>query len=280
MTAEITRIVTVHRQWEHVARWIGDDALFEPRVAWILVNDDPLSLPAPGLADQIASRGIRRIDLPRNCGRSAARNEGARLAATPWIEHVDGDDHPLPFPLADLATGPDVSLLFFPVRERSDESSPPDTAPISPGGYWDFLCPACSPFDQRPASTAWRREAFLSLLGYDARWEPSEDLHLCWQATRLGLRAGHPHTPKQCYLAHAATSFRAQRDHHGSFRFFRWLLPQLSGTQQRQVALLLGRQWIAAHLQSIREGAAARREIAAYLWARTTGRFRHFNRPS
>ncbi len=201
--ALITRICTVYRQWPEVETWLGDDALFGPDIAWIFVNDAPDAPPSAALQQRLTQRGAQVVTMPRNSGRSLARNAGTAAATTEWVEHIDGDDRPLPFPLAELPVG-SAALVFFPVRHRGDASDRlPETEDSfeyhAPDRFLNLLFAPLQPMDWRPCSTLWRRSALQDLGGYDPRFEPSEDIHLAWRALQASLPAGHGRTAKQCY---------------------------------------------------------------------------------
>ncbi len=194
----LTRIVTVYRQWEFVARWADDSRLADPRVAWIFVNDaaSPDDLLPPSLRGTAVGRGARFVEDGVNRGRSAARNRGAALAATPWIAHIDGDDTPLPLPeVAPFLEGGD-DLVFFPFATHDDRFVPGsggeawteervDTAVF--GELFRALGLA-EPVDWRPASLLWRRDFFEQIGGYDGRCEGAEDAQLVWKALGRGAR--------------------------------------------------------------------------------------------
>ena len=59
------------------------------RVAETLVIDDNSTDNSVGVAESL---GYRVVRLPRNGGAAAARNEGLRLATTPWVAFLDSDD--------------------------------------------------------------------------------------------------------------------------------------------------------------------------------------------
>ena len=199
----ITRICTVHRQWPAVAGWLESRELFPPEIAWIFINDAPDDAPPAPLRKLLAERGARLLESPVNLGRSNARNAGTALAATLWIEHLDGDDTPLAFD-PEAAAARECDLQFFPVQHQGAgaerlRGSDPSFAYHAPDKFFNALFAAFQPMDWRPASTLWRREALQQLGGYDARFETAEDMHLLCKALRASLRAGHADVPKQIY---------------------------------------------------------------------------------
>lgn len=192
MSVAVSRIVTLYNQWEFLD-WLDDDALFAPETTFVLIDDASTQPPPDRVLARIRARGILLHRLPRNVGRARARNAGADLAASEWIEFVDGDDRPLPLDPRPLAGGAELGV--FPVRvhgARTDELAPPVRCPLlvdarAPGGY----------VDPRPAALAWRRPTFLALGGFDPRAEPVEDLDLALRARHLPR--AYATQPKQSY---------------------------------------------------------------------------------
>jgi hypothetical protein len=198
----ITRICTVYRQWPQVAAWLTRDELFTGECAWIFVNDCPENPPPDAVGAILQQRGALLHEMRINGGRSQARNTGTALARTPWVEHVDGDDRPLPLPSDELSPD-DVGLVFFPVLHQGPGS---ENLPAEPtftyhgrNAFFDLVFASYLPMDWRPCSTLWRRETLNALGGFDARFEPVEDIYLVWRAVRAGVRAGHAPVAKQCY---------------------------------------------------------------------------------
>lgn len=211
----ISRIVTLHDQW-HFLDWLADDSLFTPGVEFLLIDDCSSQPVPPGVVAAIASRGIALHRLPRNAGRSVARNTGAALAQGEWIEFIDGDDRPLP--LAWTESWGTADLVLFPVTAHGPEI--PETNQINVTHF--LLGDPRSPTghrDPRPANTLWRKAAFHELGGFDPRLEPVEDLDLAWRA--LARPAAYAGAAKQSYNHHGGSLLKGIESTAGFLKFYR-----------------------------------------------------------
>ena len=200
--APVSRIVTCYKQWTFLGHWLKDDALFGPGVEWLVVNDAPGHAPPPDVSDLMARRGVRLLTVLSNMGRSRARNHGAREARGTWLDFVDGDDHPLPLDPATVLNR-DCELLAGPVRLADATRTPfadASRAPIEAFDNWADLLPRFAPINVAPSALLWRREYFLALDGYDARFDGGEDLQLAYRAMTHGARLERMPCPKQCYF--------------------------------------------------------------------------------
>ena len=214
----ITRIVTVYRQWNLLKLWLRNGSLIQPCVEWIVINDCPADACPPEIATQLLEAGMRVFNVETNLGRSGARNWGVERAAGTWIEHIDGDDVPLPLDteIIQQFTLTSEDFILFPVASHREGDSLSTLLKRSetifenglggPGGLHATVLPEFIPVDVRPAATLWRRSTFQLLNGYDGRFSCSEDLHLLWKARSAGRIAGHAAAPKQSYRIHAANS--------------------------------------------------------------------------
>jgi glycosyltransferase involved in cell wall biosynthesis len=282
----LSRIVTCHHQWDWIPLWLETPGLFVPEVEWIIVNDAPSDPCPPDLEPVLLGRGVRVFAPPVNVGRSAARNLGAERASGAWIEHVDGDDRPLPFPLPSLAAAETAGarLVLYPELEYTERSPAPHLSnpwpSWKPGDhtYWGFLFPEFAPVNPHPAGTAWLRSAYLGLGGYDARVSNGEDLHLLWRAGAAGMRALHWPEPKQAYLVHPGTSVRGRAHTYQHHETLLWLRARATGKVARQLDLLIGRQLLYNVEYSLRECGSKSGPLLAYLRAKLAGTFSGFNR--
>ena len=200
----LSRIVTVYRQWDSVARWIDDPALADPRVEWVFVNDSPSPddlVPAP-LRETAVGRRARFVEDGVNRGRSAARNRGASLATAPWLAHVDGDDRPLAveLPLAvfhgESDGGPMPDLVFLPFASDAGTFWTEERIDTAVFGELFRALGVPKAVDWRPAALLWRREFFGRIGGYDGRFEGAEDAHVVWKALRAGAQAARGAAPQ------------------------------------------------------------------------------------
>ncbi len=188
----LSRIVTVYDQWGFLD-WLDDDALFTPETEFILVDDCSKQAAPPDLLSRMKARGVRLHRLLRNSGRCVARNTGAQLAGGEFLDFIDGDDRPLPLAADPAWASADVVFFHFDVHgmatdmRRSWVRHPLLAAADSPEGY----------LDPRPAAVLWRKTAFASLGGFDARFETGEDLELVLRA--LDRPRAFSTKPKQSY---------------------------------------------------------------------------------
>jgi len=229
----LTRIVTVHRQWGDVARWIDDARLADPRVEWIFVDDAEDAPCPPALRETAVGRGARFVADGVNRGRSGARNRGAALAAAPWLAHMDGDDLPLPLPPG-FAFPEEAALLLLPFLAPGGASSWTESRVDT--AVFDELFAALggpAPFDWRPASLVWRREAFAAAAGYDGRFEGAEDAHLVWKALRGGVRTAKGEAP---LVAVAEGGPRSGQLHLSSGRLRFWEAVEAAGEREKNPA--------------------------------------------
>lgn len=251
----------------------------------MVVNDAPDDPCPADLAGLLRARGVSIENCPVNLGRSAARNLGAARAATPWIEHVDGDDRPLPFPIDSLAraAGSEAGLISYPELEYTEPGpTPAMTNPWprwEPGvhTYWAFLFPQYGPVNPHPAGTVWARDAYLALGGYDARLANGEDMQLLWKASRAGVRCLHWPAPKQAYLIHAATSVRGRSHTYAHHATLLLLRAEASGEIARKLDLLIGRQLLYNAEFSLGELWRRRATVWSYLRAKLDRSFGRFN---
>lgn len=211
----ITRLVTCYRQWHLLARWLDHDALHQDGVDWMIVNDSP-ETPIPAEIQAIADRrGITMLTPRVNLGRCNARNWGVRQARSEWIDLVDGDDIPLRLDPA-MLSGVDTDLVNCPIvtYELGAESETPianppekgvtDRHPFGPTHINAMMYPSYMPADPRPVAMIYRRQPYLEIGGYDARYDDGwNDTEFLARAYLHGLTMHHAPTCKQAYLYQA-----------------------------------------------------------------------------
>ena len=224
----LTRIVTCFRQWNMIRHWLRNTELFAARTEWIVVNDCPADTPRPELAAELSQRQVRVLAPECNLGRSAARNWGARHAHGEWIEHIDGDDLPLPVEVSELPPPESADVLQFPARSTrvplTEIGHWTDfQAAVAPTENWSPLLEALRPFDVRLTATMWRLAFFSGLGGYDGRFEGFEDVHLAFKASRCGARVLRLERPKQVYCQRPERDTLGRLRIEGAGRFLRWL---------------------------------------------------------
>ena len=242
----LVRIVTCYRQWDNFERWLGHDALFAPDIAWLTVNDDPRDPPPTTTARRLTQRGVQIVTSPDNLGRSGARNLGTAHAHSAWVEHIDGDDLPLPvqptsWPAAtecDLLQFPTVVAPFNPASSSTERTGSPQ--PHQP--IWTPLTSEIGPIDVRLSATVWSRTFLEKISGYDPRFDGFEDVHLGFKAARAGARIVHFDSPKQVYCQKAGRATLAPIRVNGSLAFMRWLRTHHPEVASREVSAWLGKE--------------------------------------
>ena len=193
---------------------------------------------ADGTADVAEREGARVIRLEQNRGAAAARNEGIRAARGDAIALLDSDDYWEPHHLATVASllerHPDAAAAGTAVRFVGTKSGVwkgriPEGPPtvVVREAFRDWLTPT--------SSTVVRRDALLSVGGYDESERYSEDFDL-W--LRLARRF----------------RFVASREITASCR-----------SHADQLSANLERQWLARYKFRLRALEAIRREGDAQL---------------
>ncbi|MBS0630855.1 MAG: glycosyltransferase [Verrucomicrobia bacterium] len=212
---KLSRIVTLHNQW-HYLDWLADDTLFADGNEFIFVDDCSTEPMPADLPARLAARCAILHRLPRNRGRSVARNTGTGLAHGDWVEFVDGDDRPLPLRWNEAWAGSD--LVLFPATGHGPEK--PEAHQIDANHF--LLRDPKSPTghrDPRPANTLWRKVALDDLGGFDPRMEPVEDLDLAWRA--LSRPAAYATAPKQSYNHHGASLLKGIESTAAFLKFYK-----------------------------------------------------------
>ncbi|MBW4590419.1 glycosyltransferase [Aetokthonos hydrillicola Thurmond2011] len=235
----VTRICTSYKQWHYIRKWIHNDELFNDFTDWIILNDCP-SDPMPEDLKEIANeRGIKVEEFEFNIGRCAARNFGVNISETKYIEHIDGDDLPLPLDQAFLENSSD-DLIFFKIPHHQIDSSG-RTIPVrdkdnnlflegnQPCQFYGSLFQQWGNVAVRPAGTLWNRDVFLSLGGYDERFAGAEDAHLVWKAYLKKVSYTWADFPKQSYLEENVYKLESEYFPQGFLKF--WYLVKETGPE-------------------------------------------------
>lgn len=203
----LSRIVTCYNQWNYVRKWLDEEELFIKSVEWILINDAPNNTVPTDVKIKLQEKNFRFYSHKFNQGRCTVRNWGVELSEGQWIEHIDGDDLPLKIDISELNKFYDKEILAYKTgyhekKHFNNLSEEKNKIPIieKQNGYFDFLLPNYNPIDPRPVGILWKRDAFQSLGGYDARYESIEDLHLVWKAHISNFKIGHVDACKQSHF--------------------------------------------------------------------------------
>jgi glycosyltransferase involved in cell wall biosynthesis len=223
----LARVVTCFRQWREIASWADVSELFDPRIEWIIINDCPENCCPPDLRANLEKRGVKLIFPKFNSGRSNARNLGTAAARSVWIEHIDGDDLPLPINVEGLPDPEQFEILQFliaevttPVYELKSFEMTYNARPA--GGDWATFTGHLAPFEVRPAATMWKRTFLEGLGGYDARFETVEDVQLALKASASRARVWRGSHPKQVYYRRPGRDSFPRWRVEGMLRVCRW----------------------------------------------------------
>jgi glycosyltransferase involved in cell wall biosynthesis len=158
-------------------------------------------------AEEIAVRGARVIRI-EHAGRSAARNRGVEEARTELVAFLDDDDLVLPGRFARQAEAiGEAPLTFGRVQVVGAEGRVQADwnellarrFPNGPVGAAELLARQTPIYT---SATLLRREAFLSVGGYDPALDAYEDLDLYLRLARLGPLVPTPGEPVAVYRLH------------------------------------------------------------------------------
>ena len=202
---KLTRIITCYKQWNYIALWITNRQLFNEYTEWIIINDCPEQKCPDKIKDIAKKNEIRVVENIVNFGRSKSRNYGAKISTAKWVDHIDGDDLPLPINESVLSKN-NVGVIIFPVQHHRIINSNivfMDNYHNERyyGHFNDIGCVNYPPLDPRPSSFIFLRDEFLRIGGYDARFDGIEDRHLLWKADVTGIQLSYLKDAKQSYLA-------------------------------------------------------------------------------
>lgn len=138
-------------------------------------------------------------------GGNAARNEGLRVATTPWVQFLDADDYLTPRKLAVQFTeagrmpGP-ADILYSPVYEETWQNGSAQDRRVS------ALDPDTDIFTQwitwqlpQTGGALWRRETLLALGGWNESQPCCQEHELYLRALQAGLRFRHCPSPGAVY---------------------------------------------------------------------------------
>jgi glycosyltransferase involved in cell wall biosynthesis len=175
-----------------------ESALADAPAELIVVNDG---------ADEISLHGARVVRI-EHAGRSAARNRGVEEARTELVAFLDDDDLVLPGRLArQVEALGDAPLTFGRVEVVDGEGCPRvDWNELLdsrfPGGSVGAAEIVSAQTPIYTSATLVRREAFLSVGGYDPALDAYEDLDLYLRLARLGPLLPTPGDPVARYRLH------------------------------------------------------------------------------
>ena len=80
------------------------------------------------------------------------------------------------------------------------------------------------PIDWRPVGILWKRNSFLNLQGYDARYDDSyEDMQLTWRAHHIGYKIGHINKPKQLFFCEIDPGLPTKMTSISTMRYWQYL---------------------------------------------------------
>ena len=195
------------------------------------MNDSPDDGPPQDILSALEALGAQLVAPKFNCGRSNARNLGASKSLTPYLEHVDGDDVPLPLndSIIGLLEKDCADLIICPVVEWPVGTEMPEIRDDYCPQVQSMWAPLFSEYpavDVRPAATIWRTASYQQLAGYDARFESGEDFQLAWRGLRSGLVMVHATAAKQIYHAKPKVWLQDPLFCEGHLAALKWLVAE------------------------------------------------------
>jgi GT2 family glycosyltransferase len=167
-------------------------ALDYPEVQVIVVDDGSTD----DSADIARRRGASVISTP-NCGLSAARNTGLYAAYGEIVAYLDDDASPEPNWLTYLVHAfhtTDHVAVGGPNIPPEDETGVASCVANAPGGPVQVLLSDTEAEHIPGCNMAFRRQALLSIGGFDSRFHTAgDDVDICWRLREQGLTLGfHP----------------------------------------------------------------------------------------
>jgi glycosyltransferase involved in cell wall biosynthesis len=211
--------------------WIDDALASVARQTWphdaleVLVVDDGSTDDTAAVARRRLQReGLRHDVLRRGVrgGPSAARNDGWRRAAGPWVQMLDADDllepEKLSCQLADTDVPEDVAVLSSPWRSLVERGGgwQPDGATVDPRMGDDPLASLLrADHFMATGSQLFRRTWLAAVNGYDEQQGLVEDVNLLLRLVMAGGRIDRvpSSAPLFWYRRHARSTSSA--DAHG-----------------------------------------------------------------
>jgi glycosyltransferase involved in cell wall biosynthesis len=182
---KVGRAVTIYGQWKLIDRWLDNDALLQPWVEWIFINDKPSDPPPQRIREKLSRFG-RLIEPPTNMGRCCARNLCVQKLSSEWIDIIDGDDIPYPIPEDFDHEADEAGLVFFDVVHHAESNEgvlvPQLDKGWTPPPLNQLIEAVAGHYDCRPVAVMWRRNMFVDLGGFDGRADHVEDMNLCIRA--------------------------------------------------------------------------------------------------
>ena len=154
----------------------------------IIVVDDASSDETPDVVAALAAQDqrIHLIRLPERAGAPHARNVGVAAAAAPWIAFLDSDDRWLPEKLERqvqrLRTAPEAVACFTGIRFELPQGA--KDQPLPPGFDLRFL--RRMNYISSTSTALVRRDAFLSVGGFDEALESCQDWDLWLRLAKAG----------------------------------------------------------------------------------------------
>jgi glycosyltransferase involved in cell wall biosynthesis len=239
----VTVVIPVRAPAPYLSDAISSVIADEPGAEVIVVENGSSTLRESELI------GARLVQLPAS-GRSAARNEGVRLARSDCVAFLDADDLSVPGRLLRQCESLDQTtsavLSFGLVEVFGDDTAVNDwwnrvigsrfaqlsARPITVESLLETRCPAY------PSAMAVRREPFLAAGGFDTDFEAYEDLELCLRLGGSNSIVACPGGPVTRHRVHPGNT-ASDTLYEASLRVVAKHLP---GTRGRVRRLLLARR--------------------------------------
>ena len=183
----------------------------------VIVVDDGSTDDTPAMMQSIRDPRVRGVRHSRSRGSSAARNTGIRSARGRWVAFVDDDDLWAPTKLRrQISAGEaaDAVLVYCGAFTFVDgcDSVLADRPVPSPLGIRDEVLTA-NPFPGGTSAQLARREALITLGGFDERLPDLEDWDLWIRLTEHGPVAAVDE-PLTAYRLHSSNKSMDEPDRH------------------------------------------------------------------
>ncbi len=219
----------------------------------VVVNDGSDSENSAFLHTLVARRGFRVIDRP-NGGQGAARNDGIRAAATPFVCLLDHDDFYTPDHIEKLlavalsAKSPKLGFVYSDVSRGTEAGTIRVEGVIESSGLAHPL-PSVRDMLARdimilPSSMLLHRDNILQLGGFDERFVGFEDDDLVIRCALAGLETSYLPEPLTVWTLNPESASFSPRMAESRWLFFNKLLETFTAHEQNLVGEVIAPRFV------------------------------------